>query len=207
MKALGKGSIASIVQIGLSIAWWLLWVAFAAWAVATIAYAVFMGMVAGGAIDPATLSPIERSGEGGGVEVSISGFGSSGLSPQWTDWQIIVPGLLAAGVGIGGSLIIVWRLRRLFDSFTSGEPFRRENAQHLRVIWITMVAIELSRYALLTLIGLLIGVFGAPESVESVSFSIDSDNLSSWMSIAVLIVLAEVFREGARLKEEQELTI
>jgi hypothetical protein len=209
MKALGKGSIASIVQIGLSVAWWLLWIMFAAWAVAALAYAVFMGMVAAGAIDPASLPPIERSDGAGGnsIEVSISGFDADGLSPQWTDWQIIAPALIAAGVGVGGSLIIVWRLRRLFDSFTSGEPFRRENAQHLRVIWITMVAVELSRYALLTLIGLLLSFVGKPESVESVSFSIDSDNLGSWMSILVLIVLAEVFREGARLKEEQELTI
>ena len=32
-------------------------------------------------------------------------------------------------------------------------------------------------------------------------------DLSTWGSILILIVLAEVFREGARLKEEQELTI
>ena len=34
-----------------------------------------------------------------------------------------------------------------------------------------------------------------------------SIRLSTWGSILILIVLAEVFREGARLKEEQELTI
>jgi hypothetical protein len=98
-------------------------------------------------------------------------------------------------------------LRRLFDSFTSGEPFRRENAQHLRVIWITMVVMEVARYALLALIGIFMGVFGPPSSVASATFSIDSDNFGNWLSILILVVLAEVFREGARLKEEQELTI
>jgi hypothetical protein len=32
-------------------------------------------------------------------------------------------------------------------------------------------------------------------------------DLSTWTSILVLIVLAEVFREGARLREDQDLTI
>jgi hypothetical protein len=40
--------------------------------------------------------------------------------------------------------------------------------------------------------------------VREVSLSVDP---STWGSILILIVLAEVFREGARLKEEQELTI
>jgi hypothetical protein len=31
--------------------------------------------------------------------------------------------------------------------------------------------------------------------------------LSTWIAILILIVLAEVFREGARLKRDQDLTI
>lgn len=207
MKALGKGSIASIVQIGLSVAWWVLAVCAAVWAVAIVCYVIFTVLTGIGLVDPASLPGPDQS-EGGGLKVEVSGIDPAALTGlQWTDWQIIAPVLLAGAVTIGGSLVIVGRLRRLFSSFTTGEPFRRENAVHLRVIWITMVVIELSRYALLALVGVALGVFGAPDSVGSASFSIDSDNLSSWMSILILIVLAEVFREGARLKEEQELTI
>ena len=32
-------------------------------------------------------------------------------------------------------------------------------------------------------------------------------NLTTWGVIGIIIVLSEIFREGARLKEEQELTI
>lgn len=206
MKALGKGSIASIVQVGLSIAWVVLWVALAIWAAAALAYLVFMLLVATGVVDPASLPA--ANGDGDVIKIQIAGVDSTALRHlAWTDWHIFAPALLAGGVTIGGSLIIVGRLRRLFDSFTSGQPFRRENANHLRVIWITMVVMEVSRYALLTLTGILLGVFGPPDSVTSASFTIDSENFSSWMSILILIVLAEVFREGARLKEEQELTI
>jgi hypothetical protein len=207
MKALGKGSIASIVQIGLSIAWWVLILTTVAWALITLAYAFFMVMVGLTAIDPGSI-PVPDQDNGDGLQIQISGIDPAALAGlKWTDWHIFAPVLLVGGVALGGSLIIVGRLRRLFASFTSGEPFRRENAQHLRVIWITMVVIELSRYALLAIVGLALGVFGAPDSVGRASFSIDSENLSSWMSILILIVLAEVFREGARMKEEQELTI
>lgn len=205
MKALGKGSVASIVQVGLSVAWWALWIAAAVWAALTIGYALFMILVGTGLIDPATIPAVDRSE---GVRVEVAGIDHNALRDlKWTDWQIFVPALLAGAVTIGGSLVIVSRLRRLFAAFSSGEPFRRENAQHLRMIWITMVVMELSRYALLAATGVFVGVFGAPDSIANASFSVDSDNFSSWMSILVLIVLAEVFREGARLKEEQELTI
>jgi len=205
MKALGKGSIASVVEVGLTIAWVVLWIVLGLWVAASLGYAVFMGLVAAGIVDPASVA---AAGSEGNLRIQISGVESDAFDAlQWTDWHIIVLGLLIGGVTIGGSLIIVARLRRLFDSFRSGEPFRRENARHLRVIWITMVVIELSRYVLMVAFGVLLSVFGAPDSIGQASFSIDSDNFSTWMSILILIVLAEVFREGARLKEEQELTI
>ena len=51
----------------------------------------------------------------------------------------------------------------------------------------------------------LFATVGPPEGAD-LKFDVRID-LSTWMSIAILIVLAEVFREGARLREEQELTI
>lgn len=203
MKALGKGSIASFVEVALLIAWIGLLVVFVIWAALAVSYAVFMGLIASGHIDPNTLPTPPPT-----FRIQIAGIHNDALSDlQWTDWHLIAFTLLVGTLAIVGSIIIISRLRRLFVSFRSGEPFRRENAQHLRVIWITMVVIELGRYVLLGGFGLLLGVFGVPESVGQASFSIDSDNFTTWLSILVLIVLAEVFREGARLKEEQELTI
>lgn len=201
MKALGKGSIASIVEVGLTIAWIILWVAFGAWALAMVGYGVFMALVTGGMIDPASI-PNESN-----LRIEVPGVdGNAFENLRWTDWQILIIGFLTAGVAIGGSLIIISRLRRLFDSFRSGDPFRRENAQHLRVIWITMVVIELARYVLTaTIVGLALA-FGASQGVALREVEITVD-FTTWGSILILIVFAEVFREGARLKEEQELTI
>jgi hypothetical protein len=203
MKALGKGSIASIIRVGLLIAWIVLWVAAAFLVLAAVGYGFVLVMIANGWMDPAILSGGDgqvRLGEGGGD------FHLTYDNPGGATWPVVVPALLIAGVAVGGSLIIVWRLRKLFDSFSSGEPFRRENAQHLRVIWITMVVIELSRYALMGLAAVLLYQF-QNENIAAVTLEVGGERFSAWMSIIVLIVLAEVFREGARLKEEQELTI
>jgi hypothetical protein len=201
MKALGKGSIASIVEVGLTIAWIILWVAFGLWALSMLGYGVFMALVAGGMIDPASI-PNESN-----LRIEVPGIdGNAFENLRWTDWQILIIGFLTAGVAIGGSLVIISRLRRLFDSFRSGDPFRRENAQHLRVIWITMIVIELARYVLTATIVALALAFGASQGLALREVEVTVD-FTTWGSILILIVFAEVFREGARLKEEQELTI
>jgi len=201
MKALGKGSIASIVRIGLQIAWVVLWVLAVCLGLGALGYGVLLAMINSGAVDATILQ-----GGDGQIRVGEDGGGTFSVTydnPGAATWPVVVPALLIGAVAIAGSLVIVWRLKRLFDSFSSGEPFRRENAQHLRVIWMTMIAIEIARYALMGLTGALLAVYG--EGVRAnYTFSVD---LSTWGSILILIVLAEVFREGARLKEEQELTI
>lgn len=197
MKALGKGSIASLVRTGLSIVWVVLWICAILLGIAALGYGAFLVLTATGAVGPDVLS--------GDSHLRVNGedvqFGDiAGMS-----WPILVPAFLIGAVAVGGSLMIVWRLQKLFDSFSSGEPFRRENAHHLRAIWITMLSIEIARYALLALTGALLAATNTSLG-EDGELGVRID-FSTWMSILILIVLAEVFREGARLKEEQELTI
>jgi hypothetical protein len=193
MKALGKGSIASAVKVALDIGSVLLRIAAIILGVLGLAYVAIVALTAAGRLDPSTLAEIEgsiRFGDG-----DVRGYG----------WPAVILALLIGGIVVGGAMIIVGRLRKLFEGFSSGEPFRREYAGHLRVIWITMLAMEVARFALTALMGVLIVTMGVAGEREA-TLSLDID-LSTWLSIAVLVVLAEVFREGARLREEQELTI
>jgi hypothetical protein len=200
MKALGKGSIASIVRIGLQIAWVLLWVLAGLLVLTAAGYGITLLLIANGVIDPAAISANSGTLRVNGNEVPLS------PNSAGTAWPIVAPAFLIGGVAIAGSLVIVWRLRKLFDSFSSGEPFRRENATHLRVIWITMILIEVARYILTASTAALLMSFGDEHGVGVADVELTID-LSTWGAILILIVLAEVFREGARLKEEQELTI
>ena len=198
MKVLGRGSIASWLEVALNVLVVILWIALVGVVVGAIGYAVVMGLVAGGVVPVAIFAGGHGHITNGGADITYDL--DKGLS-----WQIVAPAFAATAVAVSGGLIIVNRLKRLFESFRSAEPFRKENATHLRVIWLTMMVIELSRYALLALTGVLVAAFGAPSGTD-MNFNLHV-SLMSWVAILILIVLAEVFREGARMREEQDLTI
>lgn len=99
---------------------------------------------------------------------------------------------------LGSLLAILSRLRMVFATLTAGDPFHPENIRRLRLIGFVLAAMELGRYLFNTL---LLGV--APD----LSWNLDGFNITAWFSVLVVFVLAEVFREGARLRNEAELTI
>jgi hypothetical protein len=114
------------------------------------------------------------------------------------------PGLAAAIMLAGAELsligvtVIVQRLRRIFGAMTAGDPFHPDNVRRLRVIALVLAAIEVNGYLFGALDRFAFGVRDAP------GFSL---NLTSWFAVLVIVVLAEVFREGARLRRDAELTI
>ena len=188
MKALGKGSVASIIKVGLFVAMVLLGLGLVIICAAALAYCVALGLVVAG-VD------IGFPGEDPGHRLM---------------WILLGPALVLGMLWMGGTLLIVRRLRRLFESFTSGEPFKKENANHLRVIWVTMLAMELAKIVFFAVGFALVashGLLGEIRADSDTKIEVDGLDLGPWISILVLIVLAEVFREGARLREEQDLTI
>lgn len=197
MKILGRGSVASILKLVLDIVWWLLWIAaglLGAWAL------LYGAMIAGGAA-----GWLDSAWEASHVKILARSAHTSITTHDDLAWTIGAPALLGAAFAIGGGLVVVDRLKRLFANFCSDKPFLMENAHHLRVIWIALLALELSRYAVAGMIGLAMALFGQPETAHvSVSLSV---RLESWFAIFTLMVLAEVFRVGARMREEQDLTI
>lgn len=197
MKALGKGSVASLVKIGLDVVWVILWIAaigIGVAALASIAVSMIGPSLLGGALD-----------RDGAIRIDTAGVEITGVGADQLGWPLLVTGFLAGAVGVAAGLIIVDRLRRLFLAFTTDAPFDRANAGHLRVIWITMLVAELSRYAISALVVTLVVTFGRPNGI---SLNVEPGiNLSTWAAILILVVLAEVFAEGARMREEQDLTI
>ncbi|WP_395647199.1 DUF2975 domain-containing protein [Terricaulis sp.] len=193
MRAFGKGSIAEIIRIGLLIGWAVLWVCMATILAISIAFALHSA----GIVDMGKFFAPDN-----GIRLNF-GEDEISLPAGAPTWPLFISAILVGAVVVGGGLMIVWRLRRLVESFCSGQPFAKPNATHLRAIWMTMVGIEVARYALLLLTIAALTGFGATQDAD-LKLKID---LSTWGSILILIVLAEVFREGARLKEEQELTI
>jgi hypothetical protein len=95
-------------------------------------------------------------------------------------------------------LIIVQRLRRVFGAMTAGDPFHPDNVRRLRVIALMLALIEIDNYVFGALDRFVLG--GGLHAGLSL-------NLTAWFAVLVIVVLAEVFREGARLRRDAELTI
>jgi len=127
-----------------------------------------------------------------GISVRAGGEEIHGRGP------VMAAGLLAAGLYMAGVLVIVDRLRRVFSTLTAGDPFHPANVRRLRVVGLMLAALELGRYA----------VWGLGTWLLPGARQVEPDlSLTAWFSVLVVFVLAEVFREGARLRREAELTI
>lgn len=125
-----------------------------------------------------------------GVEASVEG---------------VVPGqLLISMVGVvvffAGFAFVCNQLSRILSTLAEGDPFVPENGPRLTRIAIAVAAIEIIRTATV-LIGSTLVDLG-----DNMRPSINV-NLAAWGAVVVLFVLAQVFREGTRLREEEKMTI
>jgi len=100
-----------------------------------------------------------------------------------------------------GSLVvmnaIVWHLRKLVQTLRAGDPFVPENAVRLRYIWIIVAVGEAARTALQPFIARVNPTIELTWDVRP----------HVWFFILILLVLAQVFKEGARLRAEAQLTV
>jgi hypothetical protein len=152
------------------------------WVVAVVVAAVTLGLLLI-SFDPQVL-PAEIS-----AHISINGHG---------------PGLAAAAQVAGAEfslifvIVIVQRLRRIFGAMTAGDPFHPDNVRRLRVIALMLALIEVDSYLFGALDRFVLG--GTRHGGVDL-------NLTAWFAVLVIVVLSEVFREGARLRRDAELTI
>jgi len=177
MRALGPGSVSSFLKIILDVVFAALWIGVAVLALITLAALLL-------SFNPDLLSNVQFKGEA--AELSRSGPVLAGV-------------LMAAALYLAGILAIVGTLRRIFMTLTAGDPFHPDNVARLRLIGLVLAGLELGRYLVWGISNWL-----PPDLVQE---SRPTFSLTAWFSVLVVFVLAEVFREGARLRREAELTI
>jgi len=122
-------------------------------------------------------------------------------------WTVAIPTLVYAVVLSRGALLIVRRLQSVFASFVANAPFARGNAAHLRAIWITLVVIEITRITAWVLMHALTAAFAASSTVTFPRMLDNPIDLVRLFLIFVVLILAEVFRQGTQLREETDLTV
>jgi hypothetical protein len=120
------------------------------------------------------------------------------------DHEGIVAGMRAIMViGIAGTPIayaVFARLLTIVETVRRGEAFTTENAGRLRTIAWAMVGLEVLHICVV--------VIASAVSTKEVPLHINGTfQITGWLAILLLFVLAQVFLEGARMREDLEGTV
>ncbi|MBB1179208.1 DUF2975 domain-containing protein [Pseudomonas sp. FW305-3-2-15-E-TSA4] len=105
--------------------------------------------------------------------------------------------LLGAFLACGFTWWIINRLRRILLSVNQGDAFEFANVKRLQGVGLGLMGIQLTALMLALVAPHVMG-----ESVSDYDFS-----LGSWLGILVVFILAEVFRQGSAMRDEQLATV
>lgn len=134
-------------------------------------------------VDPASF--LGAVGGGAKAEITLTGARLS--------LGLMAPVMIAAH-------IIFARLLLILDSVDQGDPFVPDNGDRLQTVAWALLAVQIC--------DLLFGAIGVwTDVLAGERISGWSPALTGWIAVLLVFVLARVFREGARLRDDAELTI
>lgn len=103
-------------------------------------------------------------------------------------------------VGTPIAYVVFSRLLRIVESVRTGEPFTMDNAGRLRTIAWALLGLELLHICVVAI--------ASAVSTNEVPLRINSNfDLTGWLAILLLFVLAQVFLEGTRMRQDLEGTV
>ena len=125
------------------------------------------------------------------------------LSPS-PEAERLVMGLRAIAV-LGLAVIplnyaVLKRLLAIVGTVRAGDPFVATNAHRLRAIAWTLLALQL--------LSLVIGAIGKAISTPAHPVHLDAGfSINGWLAVLITFLLARVFAEGTRMREDLEGTV
>jgi len=141
-------------------------------------------------------------------------LGASFRAPEWI-WRALRVGagaghegfyagmraiMLLGIVGVPFGYVVFSRLLKIVESVRAGAPFTVENAGRLRTIEWALLALQLL-HVCVAAIAASLARHGVPLRVGG------HFQLGGWLAILLLFVLAQVFLEGTRMREDLEGTV
>jgi hypothetical protein len=96
--------------------------------------------------------------------------------------------------------LILARLLTIVETVSVGNPFVMANAVRLKTIAWAILGLELMHFT--------VGAIAAGVSTATAPLNISSGfSLTRWLTVLLLFVLARVFEQGARMREDLEGTV
>jgi len=111
-----------------------------------------------------------------------------------TIWLMVIA--IAAGFAVH---ILFRRMLALIDSAIAGDPFTIANAERLRVVGWALLAIQL-----LDLVFALLSLNVKAVTGEDLGWS---PSVGGWIAVLMVFVLARVFEQGSRMRDELAMTV
>lgn len=110
--------------------------------------------------------------------------------------SIMVIGIVSVPI----AFVVFNNLLRIIKSVRAGEPFMVENAGRLKAIAWALLALEVLHVCVVAI--------ASAVSTKEVPLRISGHlDLTGWLAILLLFVLAQVFLEGARMRDDLEGTV
>lgn len=210
MKSIGKRSLSSFLKIVLDVGWYVVVVSLGL-AVAALVLCVFVDFSGGNG----TLSvPVFFELDAAANNVASPSLGIEGAKLQDARANLRVSagkgGFLLANLSVLVVLLslVLWlvtQLRRVFRTLRDGQPFAAANVSRIRQVGWAVILGELARAGTIFFESYYASTHF---TVGGIRFVASQDiNVAAIFSGLVILIIAEVFREGTRLDEEQSLTV
>ena len=129
------------------------------------------------------------------TENSISADLMAKLEESGTNMKTHLSSMALLGSAVIGAMwfFVLNILRKVVKTLLEGDPFVPDNISRLRLMWIVIALAEVLRIVMVNL-----------STVGEVTLDLRP---GTWFVVFVIAALAEVFRHGAELRRDAELTI
>ena len=125
------------------------------------------------------------------------------LTPSPEAERLIVGLRAAAWVGLAVvplNYLVLKRLLAIVETVRAGDPFVAANAVRLQAIAWALLALQL--------LSIVIGAIGKAVSTPAHPVHLDAGfSINGWLAVLLTFLLARVFAEGARMREDLEGTV
>jgi hypothetical protein len=125
------------------------------------------------------------------------------LTPSPEAERVILGLQLIAAIGLATiplNYVLLKRLLAIVETVRAGDPFVAANAHRLQTIAWALLALQL--------LSIVIGAIGKAISTPAHPVNLDAGfSINGWLAVLLTFLLARVFAEGARLREDLEGTV
>ena len=126
-----------------------------------------------------------------------------GAAPPAGNHRLVIGMRLVMVLGIAAvpvANVVLTRLLAIVETAADGDPFVSENAVRLQTIAWAVLALELLHLA--------VGAVAAGASTDQAPLDLDwGFSVTRWLAVLLLFVLARVFEQGSRMREDLAGTV